>query len=177
MEETTMDTAPELEVEDGIATVQDLSEISEYELERGKPMPNEIHGSVQANLLGLFIARYKKQFRFISELTIEVGEKTAVPDISIYARYEVPWQENVPAAKVEPPLVAIEIISPSQTFSEMRDKARQYFAHGVKSCWIVQPELQTISVLHPGAKPRTFDSGMVEDSIVGISIPVEEVFE
>jgi hypothetical protein len=60
---------------------------------------------------------------------------------------------------------------------EIRDKARKYFAQGVKSCWIVQPELQIISVLHPEAKPRTFDSGMVEDTVVGITIPIEEVFE
>jgi Uma2 family endonuclease len=73
--------------------------------------------------------------------------------------------------------VAIEILSPLQTLVEMLDKADKYFAHGVKSCWIVQPELQIISVLHPGAKPRTFDSGLVLDAVVGIEIPVEEVFE
>jgi Uma2 family endonuclease len=172
-----MDTALELELEQDLAFMKSLRDVSDYELERGKPMPNEIHGSVQANLLGLLIAHYKKQFRFISELTIELGEKTAVPDISVYARYEVPWTKRVPAAKAEPPLVAIEIISPSQTLVEMLDKADMYFAQGVKSCWIVQPELQTISVLHLGEKPRTFDSGMVEDMLVGIQIPIEEVFE
>jgi hypothetical protein len=41
----------------------------------------------------------------------------------------------------------------------------------------VQPELQIISVFHPGEKPQTFTSGMVEDSAVGIQIPIEEVFE
>jgi Uma2 family endonuclease len=170
-----MDTA--LELEDDIALEEPEYNISDYERERGKPMPNEIHGTTQANLLAIFIGRYKKQFRFISELTIELGDKTAVPDISIYKRYEIPWGEDVPAAKVEPPLVAIEIISPSQTFVEMRDKTRKYFAQGVKSCWIVQPELQIISVFHPGEKPQTFTSGMVEDSAVGIQIPIEEVFE
>jgi Uma2 family endonuclease len=59
----------------------------------------------------------------------------------------------------------------------MRDKARQYFAQGVQSCWIVQPELQIVSVLHPQTLPQTFTSGMVRDSAVGIEIPIAEVFE
>jgi Uma2 family endonuclease len=176
-----MDTALELELEEGIeediSSLMSLGDISEYEVERGKPMPTRKHGTVQANLLGLLIAHYKKQFRFISELTIELGEKTAVPDISIYDRFDIQWEEEEPAVMVEPPLVTIEIISPSQTLTEMRDKVRKYFAQGVKSCWIVQPELQIISVFHPGEKPQTFTTGMVEDSAVGIEIPIEEVFE
>jgi Uma2 family endonuclease len=172
-----MDTALELELEEDIAFLKSLHDVSDYELERGKPMPTTKHGSVQANLLGLLISRYKKQFRFISELTIELGEKTAVPDISIYNHFDIQWDEEEPAVREEPPIVAIEIISPSQTLTEIRDKARKYFVQGVKSCWIVQPELQIISVFHPGEKPHTFTTGMVEDSAVGIQIPIEEVFE
>jgi Uma2 family endonuclease len=173
----TMDTALELELENDIALMEQEENISEYELERGKPMPKTKHGSVQANLLIALSKYYKKQFRLISELTIEVGDRTAVPDISIYRRFEIQWDEDEPAAKVEPPLVAIEIISPSQTFGEMREKARQYFAQGVQSCWIVQPELRIVSVLHPQTPPQTFTSDMVQDSVVGIEIPIEEVFE
>lgn len=172
-----MDTALELELKEDIAFLKSLCEVSEYELERGKPMPNEIHGSVQANLLGLLISRYKKQFRFISELTIELGDKTVVPDISIYDRFDIQWDEEEPVVKAEPPLVTIEIISQSQTLTEMREKVRRYFAQGVKSCWLVQPELQIISVLHLNTQPKTFITGMVEDSTVGIQIPIEEVFE
>lgn len=172
-----MDTALELELEEDIAFIKSLRDISDYELERGKPMPTLQHGSAQANLLIALSMRYKKHFRFVSELTIELGDITAVPDISVYAYYPILWGEQEPAVKVEPPLLAIEIVSPSQTLTEIRDKTRKYFTQGVKSCWIVQPELQTVSVLHPSEKPRTFDSGMVEDTAIGISIPVEEVFE
>ena len=172
-----MDTTLEMELEEDLAFLKSLREVSDYELERGKPMPTQQHSTTQANLLAALIPRHKKRFRFMSELTIELGKKTAVPDISIYPYYPIEWGAEDPAAKAEPPLVAIEIISPSQTLTEIRDKARKYFAQGVKSCWIVQPELQIISVLHPGEKPRTFDTGMVEDTLVGIQIPIEEVFE
>jgi Uma2 family endonuclease len=172
-----MEAAHTLELDDNVALVEQEERISEYELERGKPMPNEIHSFAQSNLHAAFVLRYKKQFTVFSELTIEVGEARATPDIVIYPHFAPNWAKRVPAAKAEPPLVAIEILSPLQTLVEMLDKADKYFAHGVKSCWIVQPELQIISVLHPGAKPRTFDSGLVLDAVVGIEIPVEEVFE
>jgi Uma2 family endonuclease len=172
-----METALTLQLDDDIALAEHDEQHSEYEKERGKPMPKTKHGSVQANIIIALSRIYKKQFRYISELTIEVGDHTAVPDISIYKHFEIQWDEDEPAAKVEPPLVAIEIISPSQSFAQMREKARQYFAHGVQSCWIVQPELQIISVLHPKTPPKTFASGMVQDSAVGIEIPIEEVFE
>jgi Uma2 family endonuclease len=172
-----METSSELELENDIALMQKFHEISDYERDRGKPMPNRIHSFAQANIIVALVSRYRKQFKMFSELTIEVGETRATPDIAIYPYFELDWSKRVPSAESEPPLVAIEIISPSQTLVEMLDKAEMYFAHGVKSCWIVQPELQIISVLHPRAKPRTFDSGLVQDTVVGIEIPVEEVFE
>ncbi len=172
-----METAYTLELDDDVALVEHLEPISEYEKERGKPMPNRTHSSAQLNLSSALKMRYKKQFSIFPELAIEIGKTTATPDIAIYPHLDIEWSQRVPSAEPEPPLVAIEIISPSQTLVEMLDKADKYFAHGVKSCWILQPELQIISVLHPQTPPKTFTSGMVQDSAVGIEIPIEEVFE
>jgi len=172
-----MKPAEELELEEDIALVHNASEISEYEKERGKPMPNRIHSSAQLNLSAALKMRYKKQFSIFPELAIEIGDTTATPDIAIYPHFDIEWSQRVPSAEPEPPLVAVEIISPSQTLVEMLDKAGRYFAHGVQSCWIVQPELQIISVLHPQTPPKTFASGLVQDSAVGIELPIEEVFE
>ncbi len=150
-------------------------ERSEYEIERGKPMPNEQHGSVQANLIGLLLG-YKQRYRTISELTIALAEHNATPDICLYPRFALDYL-HVKAVKEEPPLLAIEIISPSQTLDELLRKAESYFEVGVRSCWIVQPPLQTVTVLHPNEKPRTFVEGSVEDPVMGITIPLAEVFE
>ncbi len=172
-----MDTAAEFELEEDMALTETVREISEYELERGKPMPNEQHSRTQLNISAALKAKYKKTLTVLPELSIVLGSRTAVPDICVYPRYDINWQQEPPAAKAEPPLLAIEIVSPSQTLAEIREKTREYFAHGIQSCWIVQPELQTVSVLHPDEKARTYDSGTVEDGVVGILITVEEVFE
>lgn len=155
-----------------------------YERERGKPMPNIQHGSIQANLIvALSAPAYKRRYRVVSELTIalagvddEGNRKRSTPDICLYERSAVNFL-HVKAVKEEPPLLAIEIVSPSQTLDEFLHKAESYFASGVQSCWIVQPPIQAVTVLHPNERPRTFVEGMVEDASLGISIPIEEVFE
>lgn len=62
-----MDTASELELEEGIeeniSTLMSLGDISEYELERGKPVPTRKHGTVQANLL-IALSRYYTKSSF-----------------------------------------------------------------------------------------------------------------
>jgi Uma2 family endonuclease len=175
--ETVMETAIAAKEDSDFAFRQSENLLSDYERERGKPMPNRLHSSAQLNLSTALKSRYNKRLRAFPELTIKIGEATATPDIAVYPYFELNWSERVPAAEDEPPLLAVEIISPSQTLTAMLEKAATYFAHGVKSCWIVQPELRIISVLHPAEPPVTFTQGVVRDSALNIEISIEEVFE
>jgi Uma2 family endonuclease len=78
----------------------------------------------------------------------------------------------------EPPLCAIEISSPSQSTDQMRQKVEKYFQHGVKSCWIVFPPLANIYVF---SSPDDYEiyrpHETLEDKVLGISLPLKEVFE
>ena len=38
-----------------------------------------------------------------------------------------------------PPLLCIEVISPSQSFNELYEKCRRYLRWGVLYCWILDP--------------------------------------
>ncbi len=40
----------------------------------------------------------------------------------------------------DPPLLAIEIMSPAQTFSNIRDKCERLIAAGAGTCWLLWPE-------------------------------------
>lgn len=49
----------------------------------------------------------------------------------------------------EPPITAIEILSPRQAMEEVIQTARKiYFANQVKSVWVVMPSLRSIALLH-----------------------------
>ncbi len=148
---------------------------SDYELERNKPMPNLVHAVIQNNLSKFLGVNYDDEFLFASELSLETTPGST-PDISIYPNRVVEI-ESVAAKESAPPLTTIEIVSPSQTVDEMIRKVREiYFPMGVKSAWIVVPELRTISIQYPDKTRQTFAEGMVADKATGIQIPLEQVF-
>lgn len=149
-------------------------EISEYELERGKPLPSKNHGIVQFNL-SLAFGRYAEKYTFIPELSLELGGEPIVPDMSVFPKLEVDWR-NDEVKLTDPPLLVVEILSPTQSLDTLVKKAGTYFEAGVRSCWIVQPVLETIVVLVPGNRPVYFTSGEVVDPATGIAVRVEEIF-
>ncbi len=85
---------------------------------------------------------------------------------------------NTQAKESEPPLTAIEILSPSQSLNELMHKAWDlYFPMGVKSVWIVVPEFRAIHVMMPNDEALYFGSGKLTDPATGVEIEVEKVFE
>ncbi len=150
---------------------------TKYELERHKPMPSFNHGAVQTNLASELRVRYKKKFRVISELSIELKKWPSVPDICIYPKKPLDLAKDIVEMK-EPPLCAIEIISPSQSLNELVTKANNYFKHGVESCWIVMLPLGNIHVFSAPGKYRIYQAHeTLIDEKLGIELPLEEVFE
>ena len=151
---------------------------SKYEIERNKPMPSLNHGSIQANLSGILYA-YRKKIRTVSELRLRLAPDNweSVPDISIFPKIILDFDKDV-IAVTKPPIVAIEILSPTQSISELTIKAKAYFEHGVKSCWIIIPEFKNIYVLHSLEDYQIFrHTDMIVDKHLGISFSLKEVFE
>lgn len=148
--------------------------LSDYERERGKPVPSLNHGVVQSRLIAAF-SRYAKEYSIVSELSLELDGRPYVPDVSIYPALQMDWRHDH-VKKTEPPLMAVEILSPTQPLDDLVRKADAYFEAGVKSCWIVQPVLEAIVVLLPGQKPKVSTDGEVADPATGITVTIEEIF-
>lgn len=151
--------------------------LSEYEIERNKPVPSFNHSIVQANLIIQIGSRYKNNYRVASELSLDLSDWPSVPDISIYPKKSLDLRNDI-IAMTEPPLCVIEIISPSQTLNELIAKANDYFRHGVRSCWIVLLPLGNIYVF---TSPDDYEiyraTETLRDPVLDISIPLKEVFE
>ncbi len=149
----------------------------DYVTERGKPMPSLNHGIVQANLIVAIATRYKGKYAVASELSLSLSGWPSVPDLSIYAHRPLDLRNDV-VAMTEPPLCTVEIISPTQSLNELTDKARNYFAHGVQSCWIVLLPLGNIYVFSAADEYQIFRAyETLQDTVLDISIPLSEVFE
>ena len=144
-----------------------------YEDERGKPMPSFNHGAVQANLI-VQLSR-NPDFRVVSELTIEFQGKNYTPDISIYPRQPINFRHD-DIRRDDPPLMVVEIFSPTQGHQEILDKVDVYFRNGVKSCWIVSPPFRTITILTRDGKEESHHTGTATDPATGLTADLAAVF-
>ena len=148
-----------------------------YETERNKPIPSLNHSVVQLNLGSELRSRYKNKYRVASELSLDLSDWPSVPDICIFPKMPLDLQNDV-TAMTEAPLCTVEIISPSQSLTELVTKARDYFNHGVKSCWIVLLPLGNIYVFRSPDEYDIFRANeTLHDNVLDISIPLSEVFE
>jgi len=149
--------------------------ISDYELERGKPMPSLNHSLIQSQLIGILWNQYRKDFTFASELSISLADKPFVPDLCIYPKRKSDWQ-NDEIRVSEPPLTIIEISSPKQDFEDFERKLKAYFNAGVKSFWLLIPFTETLTIFYPNEKPVSFTTGEAVDKTNGIKLNVDELF-
>jgi len=149
--------------------------LSDYERERGKPMPSKNHSKLQIRIGSELLRLYEDQYDVLSELSLEAPNPSYVPDLCLFPAEPSNWRED--EVKVsEVPLTVIEIISPSQTDTELTEKSKAYFAAGVKSYWLVQPVLRTIFVLLPTGDELVFHNNLLTDPTNGVSIDLRKVF-
>ena len=153
-------------------------ELSNYEIERNKPMPTLIHGIVQANIGFELKTAYRQKYLIASEVTLDTLPKGFTPDLIILPNQKINLSGEVPAKYKIPPLATIEIQSASQSLDEMVNKSIIYFEFGVKSCWIVQPRIKAIIVFSSPDEYKFFHhNDILKDSVLDIEIDLQNVFE
>jgi Uma2 family endonuclease len=99
------------------------------------------------------------------------------PDVSFIA------QENVTPTSgfiYRAPDLAVEIVSPSQSYNEMIKKMGEYFQHGTKVVWIVLPDQKQIEVHQLDGSVKRYsigDSIPGGDLLPGFTLEVSAVFQ
>ena len=155
-------------------------EIDTYKLERDKPMPS-LHHSLIESQLGFVLRRdYRKKFTTMTELSLETLPKGSTPDICIYPKMEVEIGKQADIIKMqEMPLTTVEILSATQPLTQIIEKIKlKYFPAGVKSAWVIIPDLRAIVLYLPGKDDyELFKTGKLTDPATGISVDVDEVFD
>ena len=101
------------------------------------------HSEIQARLVEIFYELRKNVPLYcFPELRLRLAEtRYRIPDISVFAK-EKPT-ENVPSS---PPLVAIEIVSRDDRYTEITHKLEEYRAWGVPHVWLIDPWQKKLSV-------------------------------
>lgn len=78
-----------------------------------------------------------------------------------------------------PPVLAVEILSPSNTQDEVMNKLDGYLACGVQLVWVFEPRRRTVTVYRPDAEPVFFNVTQTlagDAALPGFSRPVADFF-
>jgi Uma2 family endonuclease len=131
-------------------------------------------------LLGTFVLQHRLGEVFGPDLGYELTiHRVRAPDVSFVSAEKLATYGNPQAfAKVIPDLV-VEVISPEVKYGYLQRKIRDYFEAGVRLLWIVDPEMQTVTVYQSPLDLRILiaaDTLTGEPVIPGFSCPVGELF-
>ena len=159
-----------------------------YELIRGKvvPMcrPTHPHGFACGNI-ARFVGNYSFEtsdgYVTTNDSGVVLFEDPATvvgPDVAFYrgvrTREDVPkkWGDKVP-------VLAVEVLSPTDRFSRVQTKIDDYLESGVALVWLADPEEMSIMVYRPGSRGQLFPanstlSGGAE--LPGFSVRVGDLF-
>ena len=166
----------------------EMGDIGPCELVEGKivPMsPTKIqHGRFEyklARLLGDFAAEHDLGEVMVGEVGIYVQRD---PDTIRAADILFISHERLAQAKPDsfldvPPELVVEIMSPSDRWSEVRRKLREYFAAGVNVVLIVEPDERTLSIYRAPTELQELTETAVltlDDILPGFRCPVAELF-
>ena len=133
---------------------------------------SNVHSAVQANLA--YELRNLGAYRVYTELSIMIEGVEYKPDISVYPYQQLDKKHDI--IKMEQlPLLAIEIVSPTQFPQSIVTKVETYLNAGIQSCWMVLPYPTTITVYSANTE-TVFIEGNIIDSVLGVEIPLENVF-
>ncbi len=157
-------------------------------------MASQNHALTQLRLgVQLYLAGEEK-FSAATELSLDMGTPERVeilkkhglegtkelrPDLVLYEANKLSFIKASQGADrvrvLEPPLLCVEIISPSQGSQEIINKFKVYFDIGVKSCWYVDPTLELAITYKPDLENEVFKGDLVDNNL-GINIPLKKIF-
>ena len=160
------------------------------ELVRGElrvtPPSGGPHGTAAGNLL-FVLGPYVKQHglgRVFPDGTgyelLRLPHTVRVPDASFVRADRLPERGTGPGLLQLAPDLAIEVLSPSETASELEEKLDDYTAAGTSLVWVLDPTRRTVMIVASNAPVRWLREGDTLDGggvIPGFSCAVSEVFD
>ena len=160
------------------------------ELVRGElrvtPPPGAPHGAAAINLVFLLgdHVRARKLGRVFGDsfgyVLTQLPHTVRVPDASFVRADRLPAEGIGPGLLEFAPDLAIEVLSPSESASELEEKLSDYAVAGVPLIWVVDPKRRTVRIMNLARPVRWLQESDTldgEDVIPGFSCRVTDIFE
>lgn len=160
-----------------------------YELAEGElievPGAGALHGFVAGTIYD-----YIKVFALEHGLGVVFGDGVSyilsrdpdtvrIPDASFVARSRIPESGLPEGYWPFAPDLAVEIVSPGDTFDELQAKVREYLAAGTRLVWVVWPRGRSVIAYHPGGIMELAADDLLSggDVLPGFEMQVGRLFE
>lgn len=175
-------------------TAQELLDMPDdgfrYELVRGElrkmPPAGHVHGEY-AMLIAVSLATHVDANELGKVYAAETGFKlesdpdhVRAPDAAFVRRERAEAARGTPGFFPGPPDVALEVISPSDSYTEVEEKVADWLTAGALAVIVVDPRRRTVKV-HRSPTDTTLlaasDVLEVDDAIPGWQLPISDIFE
>ena len=149
------------------------------------PPPGYRHGQIQV-ALGANLREHAREHD-LGSVVVEAGfllERDPIlvraPDVAFVSKERM--QEEGPPSKYwpGPPDLCAEVVSPSDTYRAVQQKAGDWIRHGVRMVLVIEPEQRTVAVHRPGQDVRILsedDTLTGGDVVPGFELSIRELFE
>jgi len=161
---------------------------SQYELSEGElitlPSPGFRHGVIVMNVGGILRAALDRKQYIItgadSGFILKADPLAATvraPDVAVCQRESVDTQPPT-GYLTQAPVLAVEVVSPGNTASDLERKVNQYLSAGGLEVWLLYPDSGRLYVYSRGAREaKIFEAHERFASIVGQTFEVAPFFE
>ncbi len=138
-----------------------------FELNHGEvvemPPAGKYHGFVCGNIAGIlrnYAIASRTGYVCTNDAGVIVGrdpDSVRGPDVTFYEDDET--AENMQRQYADaPPVLAVEVVSPSDRINDIMLRVTQLLARGVKLIWVVDPEARDISICRVGQDPQLVEA-------------------
>jgi Uma2 family endonuclease len=149
-----------------------------------KVSPQNLHGRMQYSFAERVnrIAEPLKLAMAFTETRATFGGRSPVPDVVVYRWERIPRDARGKLLRrfIEPPDIAVEIVSPEQSIATLIEKCRRYIELGVRIALLIEPEDEWVMLFRRGAEPRRLrgaDRIDLDSVLPGFELTAEELFE
>ncbi|RKZ52050.1 MAG: hypothetical protein DRR16_14555 [Candidatus Parabeggiatoa sp. nov. 3] len=139
------------------------------------PLPAYNYSYAKARLIGALLKL--ENFSAFSQLTLRIDGKDYLPDVCLFPKCDVNLSLPEPVEITIMPVLAIEVLSHTETLQEILDRFTAYFGAIVKSCWLVVPVAGAVIVYSSPEKAQLFRTGDIIDEQLNIQLPLEAIFD
>jgi Uma2 family endonuclease len=162
-----------------------LISIDEYLSSDYEPDVDYVDGRIEERNVGeTDHSKLQGQLYFLLRLHQEDWQLLALPEQRVQVsptRFRVPdvcvvRQEDADNPIItEAPLVCLEVLSPGQSLSAIRKRARDFFTMGVPEVWVFDPPTRTAYVCLPDSMTEQKE-GVLRLAGTSLELSLEEVF-